>query len=95
MQAQSDEIQIQNEELQTQSEELHAAYKTLQESEIKYLDLFETVQEVFFIDRLIYDEQGNVIDWIFKDLNPAGFELLDLKDIDDAKGKRRLETLGC
>ena len=95
MQAQSDEIQIQNEGLQTQSEELHAAYKTLQESEIKYLDLFEIVQEVFFIDRLIYDEQGNVIDWIFEDLNPAGFELLDLKDIDDAKGKRRSETLGC
>jgi len=56
--------------------------------------VFETVQEVFYIDRLIYDEEGNVIDWIFEDLNPAGFELLGLKDIDDAKGKRGSEVLG-
>ena len=95
LQVQSEEIQVQNEELQTQSEELRKAYETLRESEIKYRDLFETVQEVFFIDRLIYDEQGNVIDWIFEDLNPAGFELLGLKDIDEAKGKRGSEVLGC
>ena len=70
------------------------AEKTLRESEAKYRDLFETVQEVFYIDRLIYDEQGNVIDWIFEDLNPAGFELLGLKDNDEAKGKRGSEVLG-
>ena len=70
------------------------AEKALQESEAKYRDVFETVQEVFYIDRLIYDEEGNVIDWIFEDLNPAGFELLGLKDIDDAKGKRGSEVLG-
>ena len=66
----------------------------LQESEAKYRDLFETVQEVFDIDRFIYDEQGNVIDWIFEDLTPAGFEFLGLKDIDDTKGKRGSEVLG-
>jgi PAS domain S-box-containing protein len=70
------------------------AEETLRESEAKYRDLFETVQEVFYIDRLIYDEQGNVVDWIFEDLNPAGFELLGLKDIDEAKGKRGSEVLG-
>ena len=64
------------------------------ESEAKYRDVFETVQEVFYIDRLIYDEEGNVVDWIFEDLNPAGFDLLGLKDIDDAKGKRGSEVLG-
>src|SRR5665647_3431129 len=67
--------------------------EALRESEEKYRDLFETVQEVFYLDRLIYDEQGNVVDWIFEDLNPAGFELLDLKDIDEAKGKRGSEVL--
>ena len=51
---------------------------TLKESEAKYRDLFETVQEVFYIDHLIYDEHGNVIDWIFEDMNPAGFALLGL-----------------
>ena len=66
----------------------------LRESEARYRDLFETVQEVFFIDRLIYDEQGNVVDWIFEDLNPAGLELIGMKDIDEAKGKRGSEVLG-
>jgi len=74
--------------------EIKKAEKALQEREAKYRDLFETVQEVFYIDRLIYDEQGNVIDWIFEDLNPAGFELLGLKDVDEAKGKRGSEVLG-
>jgi PAS domain-containing protein len=60
----------------------------LLESEARYRDVFETVQEVFYIDRLIYDKQGNVVDWIFEDFNPAGFELLGLKDIDEARGKR-------
>ena len=66
----------------------------LRKSEAKYRNLFETVQEVFYIDLLIYDEQGNVVDWIFEDLNPAGLELLGLKDIDEAKGKRGSEVLG-
>jgi PAS domain S-box-containing protein len=70
------------------------AEEALKESEEKYREVFETVQEVFYIDRLIYDEQGNVVDWIFEDLNPAGFELLGLKDIDEAKGKRGSEVLG-
>ncbi len=66
----------------------------LLESEARYRDVFETVQEVFYIDRLIYDDRGNVIDWIFEDLNPAGFKLLGLKDIDEARGKRGSEVLG-
>jgi len=70
------------------------AEEALRESEAKYRNLFETVQEVFYIDQLIYDEQGNVVDWIFEDFNPAGFELLGLKDIDEAKGKRGSEVLG-
>ena len=93
-QAQSEEIQAQNEELQAQSEELREAYKTLLESETNYHDLFKTIQEIFYIDRLIYDEKGNVVDWIFEDLNLAGVKLLGFKDIDEAKGKRGSEILG-
>ncbi len=70
------------------------ADEALKESEIKYRDLFETVQEVFYIDRLIYDEKGNIIDWIFEDLNPAGLRLLGFDDLAAAKGKRGSEVLG-
>ena len=79
----------------TQSEELRKAYETLRESEIRYHSLFEIVQEAFFINRLIYDEQGKVIDWIFEDLNPAGFKLLGLKDSNEVKEKRGSVVLGC
>ena len=95
LQVQSKEIQSQNEELQVQYRKLREVYGNLQVSEIRYRGLFETVQEAFFINRLIYDEQGKVIDWIFEDLNPAGFNLLGLKDIDEVKGKRGSEILGC
>ncbi len=70
------------------------AEKALKESEEKYRHLFETVQEVFYIDRLLYDEQGKVIDWIFEDMNPAGFALLGLGSIEEAKGRRGSEVLG-
>ncbi len=95
LQARSEEIQSQNEELKTQSKELRKAYETLRESEIRYHSLFEIVQEAFFINRLIYDEQGKVIDWIFEDLNPAGFKLLGLKDSNEVKEKRGSVVLGC
>ncbi len=52
------------------------------------------MQEVFYIDRLIYDMEGNVVDWIFEDLNPAGLKLLGFKDRDEAKGKKESEVLG-
>ena len=94
LQTQSEEIQEQNEELQAQSEELRESYKALLESEAKYRDLFNTVQEIFYIDRFIYDEKGNVVDWIFEDINPAGVKLLGFKDVDEAKGKRGSEILG-
>ncbi|WP_048181654.1 PAS domain S-box protein [Methanosarcina siciliae] len=71
------------------------AEEALRESEAKYRNLFETVQEALYIEQLIYDEPGNVVDWIFEDFNPAGFELLGLKDIGEAKGKRGSEVLGC
>ncbi len=70
------------------------AEDALKESEAKFRDLFETVQEVFYIDRLIYDEQGNVVDWVFEDLNPAGFALIGLEKLEQAKGKRGSEVLG-
>ena len=51
--------------------EIKKIEKLLLESEIRYRGLFEALQEAFFVNQLIYDEQGKVIDWIFEDLNPA------------------------
>ncbi len=67
---------------------------SVKESQAKYRDLFETVQEVFYIDRLLYDDQGRVVDWTFEDLNPAGLELLGLDDKGQVVGRRGSEVLG-
>jgi len=68
--------------------------KKLSDSEAKFRDVFETVQEVFYVDKLIFDQNGNVVDWIFEDLNPAGLRQLGFKNIEDVKGKRGSEILG-
>jgi PAS domain S-box-containing protein len=74
--------------------DMKRAQTKVAESEAKYRDLFETVQEVFYIDRLVYGEGGKVVDWIFEDMNPAGFRLLGLDDMTGAIGKRGSEVLG-
>jgi PAS domain S-box-containing protein len=68
--------------------------RTVKESQAKYHDLFETVQEVFYIDKLLYDDRGSVIDWTFEDLNPAGLKLLGLDDKEQVVGRRGSEVLG-
>ena len=43
----------------------------LSRSEEKYRTLFETIDEGFCIFELIYDDQGEVVDWIYTEANPA------------------------
>jgi PAS domain S-box-containing protein len=68
--------------------------KELGESESKYRGMFEAVQEVFYIDRPIYDQEGNIIDWVFEDMNTAGSDFLGLRSAEEGRGKRGSEVLG-
>ncbi len=66
----------------------------LKESEAKYRQLFESVQEVFLIYRLIYDAQGKIVDWVFEDLNPAGLAILGRDKVEEVRDRRGSELLG-
>ena len=51
------------------------AEEELDASEKKYQQLFNSMTEMFQIIKLIYDKEGNVIDYIYFQVNPA-FEKL-------------------
>jgi len=54
------------------------AMAALRASEARYRELFESIQEGFFLAELIRDERGEVVDWRYLDVNPAHTRLLDL-----------------
>jgi PAS domain S-box-containing protein len=47
------------------------AEEALRRSEEKYRRLFANMREAVAVDRVIYDENGRVADWVVTDLNPA------------------------
>jgi PAS domain S-box-containing protein len=61
------------------------AEDALEESETKYRGLFENLQEAVGIYKYIYDESGEVVDWIYLDANSATEREL---------GKSRKELIG-
>jgi len=70
------------------------AEDALRESESKYRGMFEAVQEVFYIDRPLYDPDGNIVDWVFEDMNSAGSEFIGLGSAEEARGKKGSNVLG-
>jgi len=70
--------------------ELRQNEETLRASEKKYRTLFENMLEGFAYCRMIYDEEGRPVDWIYLDVNAAFERLTGLKNI---AGKRVLEAI--
>ena len=70
--------------------ELKVNEKTLRESEKRYRTLFENMLEGFAYCKMIYDDEGRPVDWIYLDVNAAFEQLTGLKNI---VGKRVLEAI--
>lgn len=92
LQEKSEEIQAQNEEFVTMNEELREAYEVLKESEEMYHLLVDHMQLGLALHEVICDEQGEVIDYRFLDLNPAYEKLVGFKK-KSTIGKTVLEIL--
>ena len=70
--------------------ELKVNEQTLRASEKKYRTLFENMLEGFAYCRMIYDEAGMPVDWVYLDVNAAFERQTGLKNI---TGKRVLEAI--
>ena len=60
----------------------------VKESEVKYRGLFENIKEAVSLRRFIYDEQGEIIDAVLIDANPAALEIYGASTLDELRGKR-------
>lgn len=69
------------------------AEKALRESEERYSELFNSMNEMFQVLELVYDDNGQAVDFIFRDFNPATERLLNM-DRDQIIGKRAKELFG-
>lgn len=66
----------------------------LEVSLARYRGLFETVKEAFYINRLIYDSKGNIVDWTYEEVNPAGLEILQVASMNAIKGRTGSQVIG-
>jgi PAS domain S-box-containing protein len=70
--------------------ELKGNEETLRAGEKKYRTLFENMLEGFAYCRMIYDDAGQPVDWVYLDVNTAFGKLTGLGNI---SGKRVLEAI--
>lgn len=64
--------------------------KALKESEKKYRTLFENMMEGFAYCQMLFDEEGQPVDWIYIDVNQAFYQLTGLENI---TGKKVTEAI--
>jgi PAS domain S-box-containing protein len=59
----------------------------LEESEEKYRGLFDNIKEGVSLRRFIFDEQGEIVDAVIIDANPAALKVYGASSIDQLRGK--------
>lgn len=69
------------------------AEEALRESEEKYRSLFNSMSEMFQVLELVYDDNGQVVDFYYLDVNPATERLVNMTR-DQIVGKRAKEIFG-
>jgi PAS domain S-box-containing protein len=63
------------------------------QAEERYRRLFENMREAVAVDQLVYDTEGNPVDWLVTDINPAYEEVLAISR-ERAVGRRASELYG-
>jgi len=63
------------------------------QAENRYRRLFENMREAVAVDQLVYDTEGNPVDWLVTDVNPAYEEVLAIPR-ERAVGRRASELYG-
>lgn len=86
LQEENDSLTEEKATLQQQKVDLETIYFKLKESEGRYLNLFTNMQEGAVINEVVFDGDGNPIDYIPIDVNPAYENILGLKK-EDTIGK--------
>ena len=69
------------------------ADEKLRESERQYKEIFNSMNEMFQVLELIYDDNGKVVDYYYRDVNPA-FEQLTGKSRKQLIGKKVKDIFG-
>ena len=68
------------------------AEEALKENEAKYRGLFENSHEGVSLHRLVYDNDGNIIDAALIDANPAAIKMFGINPLEESRGKRFSES---
>ena len=79
--AMNEELTATDEELRANLDELARREGELRESEEKYRSLFETMLEGFAYCRMIYDDEGSPVDFIYLMVNPAFDRIVGVKTV--------------
>src|SRR5208337_2206497 len=77
----NEELTATGEELRANLDELARREGELRESEEKYRSLFETMLEGFAYCRMIYDDGGSPVDFIYLMVNPAFDRIIGVKTV--------------
>ena len=86
-----EELQAATEELQAQNEELQQQEVALRESEAKLSTLFDSMTEMVALDELVFNEQGEAINYRIINVNNAYTKITGIKK-EDAVGKLATEV---